>query len=65
MQRHSVTFESIEDGAGLYHCCMCGKNQATLKCSGMAGGPVCLQCAFIMLARMAEQTVDHLAYLAS
>lgn len=65
MPRQSITFEAIENRAGLYHCCICGKNQATLKCSGIAGGPCCLQCAFSMLARLAEQTAEHLACLAS
>lgn len=65
MPRYSVTFEAIQQEAGLYDCCICHKNPATLNCSGIRGGPVCLQCAFSMLARLAEETVDQLAHLAS
>ena len=65
MPRYSVTFEEIQDEAGLYDCCICGKNLATLRCSGIGGGPVCLQCAFSMLAQLAEETVYQLAHLAS
>lgn len=46
MPRYSATFEALEGDAGLYDCCICHKNPATLKCSGIRGGPCCLQCAF-------------------
>lgn len=65
MPGYYVTLEAIEGEAGLYDCCICCKNQATLRCSGISGGPCCLQCAFSILAHLAEETVDGLGYLAS
>lgn len=65
MPRYSVTFEALESEARLHDCCICRKNRATLRCSGIRGGPVCLQCGFSMLAHLAEETVDQLAHLAS
>lgn len=64
MPKRSVTFEAIEGEAGLYDCCMCQRNPATLRCSGIGGGPCCLQCAFGMLANLAAETVGQLAHLA-
>lgn len=32
MPKAPVMFEVIESHPGMYHCCMCGKNPATLKC---------------------------------
>lgn len=65
MPRYYVTFEAIEGGAGVYDCCICCKNPATLRCSSISGGPCCLQCAFSILLRLAEETVDRFGYLAS
>ena len=61
MPKSPVTFEVIESHLGMYHCSICGINPATLKCSGMQEGPCCLQCAFSMLADLAQWTVDNSA----
>ena len=60
MPNSSVLFEVIEGSPGMYHCSICGKNPATLKCSGLENGPCCLQCAFSLLADLAEWTVDNM-----
>ncbi len=65
MPRYSATFEAIQSEAGVHDCCICHKTPAMLKCSGLRGGLVCLQCAFSMLAHLAEDSVDQLAHLAS
>ena len=59
MPKSSVMFEAIEGGPGMYHCCVCGANPATLECRGTYNGPSCLQCAFSMLADLAQWTVDN------
>ncbi len=59
MPKSPVTFEVIESQPGMYHCSICGQNPATLKCSGMREGPCCLQCAFSMIADLAQWTVDN------
>lgn len=59
MPRSSVTFDLIEENPGTYDCHFCGHNPATLKCTGAHDGPTCLQCAFSMLADLAQQTVDR------
>ncbi len=59
MPKSPVTFEVIESHPGMYRCSICGKNPATLKCSGMREGQCCLQCAFSMLADLAQWTVDN------
>ena len=59
MPQSSVLFDAIEDGPGIYHCLICGLNPATLQCAGAHGGPCCLQCAFSMLADLAQRTVDN------
>jgi hypothetical protein len=60
MPKAPVTFEVIESHPRMYHCSICGKNPATLKCSGRENGPCCLQCAFSLLAELAEWTVDNM-----
>jgi len=55
-----VTFEAIEDSPEISHCCVCGMNPGTLKCSGARNGPCCLQCAFSMLSELAQWTVEHI-----
>lgn len=60
MPKRSVLFEAIEGGPGMYHCSICSKNPATLKCTGKGNGPCCLQCAFSMLADLAEWTVENI-----
>ncbi len=65
MPRYYVTFEAIEGEAGLYDCCICCKNPAALRCSCISGGTCCLQCAFSILAHLAEETVDRRGYLVS
>jgi hypothetical protein len=59
MPKFPVTFEAIESRPGIYHCSFCEHNPATLKCSGMREGPCCLQCAFNMIADLAQWTVDN------
>jgi hypothetical protein len=59
MPKSSVLFDVIEDGPGMYHCYFCGQNPATLKCTGAHDGPCCLQCAFSILANLAQRTVDN------
>jgi hypothetical protein len=59
MPKSLVMFDVIEDGPGMYHCYFCGQNPATLKCAGAHDGPCCLQCAFSILANLAERTVDN------
>jgi len=54
-----VTFDTI-DVPGMYHCAICGKNAATLKCTGKQNCPCCLQCAFSMLVDLAQRTVDRI-----
>ncbi len=59
MPGSSLMFEPIEGGPGIYHCCICGANPATLECKGTHNGPCCLQCAFSMLAELAEHTLNN------
>jgi hypothetical protein len=54
----SLVLFQVLDAPGTYHCSICGKNPATLKCTGQENGPCCLQCAFSMLAELAQKTVD-------
>lgn len=60
MPRSSVMFDVMEDNPGMHHCSVCGKNPATLKCTGAHDGLCCLQCAFSMLVDLAQRTVDNM-----
>ena len=60
MPKSSVMFDLIEENPGTYDCHFCGHNPATLKCTGAHEGPCCLQCAFSMLADLAQRTVDRI-----
>lgn len=60
MSESPVMFEVIDNNPGTYHCSICGANPATLKCTGAHDGPCCLQCAFSMLADLAQRTVDRI-----
>ena len=60
MPKAPVTFEVIESPPGMYHCSICGHNPATLRCTGAPKGPCFLQCAFSLLANLAEWTVDNM-----
>lgn len=59
MPKFPLLFELLDNNPGTYHCSICGKNPATLRSSGPHDGPCCLQCAFSMLAELAESSVDH------
>jgi hypothetical protein len=60
MPKLLVTFEAIEAGPEISHCCVCGVNPGTLKYSGARNGLCCLQCAFSMLSELAQRTVEHI-----
>src|SRR5512146_1304315 len=59
MPESPLAFEILESSPGGYQCSICGNNPATLKCTGMHNGPCCLQCAFSMLADVAQKSVDR------
>lgn len=59
MPERLVTFGGIERTPGIYGCCICGQNPATLKLWGSQADECCLQCAFTMIADLAERSVDN------
>ena len=54
-----LVFAILDEPLETYHCSMCGENPATLKAKGMHEGPCCLQCAFSLLADLAQASVER------
>lgn len=54
-----IAFAILDGPPGAYHCSICTNNPATLRSTGEHEGPCCLQCAFSMLADLAQTSVEE------